>query len=156
MPPMYLRRSRRTPGLLLGRMRTCTAAPRLGWPMLPATSVLISEQYPRQYRRPCRRCIGGIWEPGLRQEENKKYVLLGLTVISFVQYLWSKTNTFITDTWDTINWRDTTHFDSEDDYRTGCRNVSHCQQLSYSGLRSPGRSNSTYFWNDSRVQTFHK
>ena len=34
---------------------------RLGWPMLPATCVLISEQYPR----PCRRCIGGIWEPGL-------------------------------------------------------------------------------------------
>ena len=33
----------------------------------------------------------------------------------------------------TINWRDTTHFDSEDDYRTaGCRNVSHCQQQSYS------------------------
>ena len=29
-------------------------------------------------------------------------------------------------------------FDSEDDYRTGCRNVSHCQQQqSYSGLRSP-------------------
>ena len=24
--------------------------------------------------------------------------------------------------------RDTAHFDSEDDYRTGCRNVSHCQQ----------------------------
>ena len=46
-----------------------------------------------------------------------------------------------------INWRDTTHFDSEDDYRTGCRNISHCQQQqSYSGLRSPGRSNST-FWN---------
>ena len=35
--------------------------------------------------------------------------------------------------------------DSEDDYRTGCRNVSHCkQQQSYSGLRSPVRSNSTY------------
>ena len=31
---------------------------------------------------------------------------------------------------------------------------SHCQQQqSYSGLRSPGRSNST-FWNDSWVQTF--
>ena len=46
-----------------------------------------------------------------------------------------------------INWRDTTHFDSEDDYRTGCRNISHCQQQqSYSGLRSPRRSNSTYFW----------
>ena len=29
--------------------------------------------------------------------------------------------------------------DSEDDYRTGCRNVSHCQQQqSYSGIRSPG------------------
>ena len=27
-----------------------------------------------------------------------------------------------------MNWRDTTHFDSENDYRTGCRNVSHCQQ----------------------------
>ena len=46
--------------------------------------------------------------------------------------------------------------DSEDDYRTDCRNVSHCQQQqSYSELRSPGRSNSTYFWNDSWVQTFH-
>ena len=45
-----------------------------------------------------------------------------------------------------INRRDTTYFDSEDDYRTDCRNVSHCQQQqSYSGLRSPGRSNSTYF-----------
>ena len=46
----------------------------------------------------------------------------------------------------TLGAPDTTHFDSEDDYRTGCRNVSHCQQQhSYSGLRSPGRSNSTYF-----------
>ena len=35
----------------------------------------------------------------------------------------------------TINWHDTTHFDSEDDYRTGCRNISHCQQQSYSGLQ---------------------
>ena len=42
-------------------------------------------------------------------------------------------------------------------YRTGCRNVSHCQeQQSHSGLRSPGRSNSAYFWNDSWVQTFHR
>ena len=35
----------------------------------------------------------------------------------------------------------------------------HHQSLStttaLSGLRSPGRSNSTYFWNDSWVQTFH-
>ena len=37
-------------------------------------------------------------------------------------------------------------FDSEDEYRTGCRNVSDCQQQqSNSGLRSPRRSNSTYF-----------
>ena len=43
-----------------------------------------------------------------------------------------------------INWRDTIRFDSEDDYRTGCGNVSHCQrQQSCSGLRSPGRSKST-------------
>ena len=29
--------------------------------------------------------------------------------------------------------------DSEDDYRTGCQNVSHCQQKqSYSGICSPG------------------
>ena len=34
------------------------------------------------------------------------------------------------------------NFDSEDDYRTGCRKVSHFQQeQSYSGLRSPGQSN---------------
>ena len=33
--------------------------------------------------------------------------------------------------------------------------LSQCQQQSYSGLRSPRRSNLTYFWNDSWVQTFH-
>ena len=56
-----------------------------------------------------------------------------------------------------INWRDATHFDSEGDYRTGCRNVSHFQQQqSYSGLSSPGRSNSTYLWNDHWVQTFQR
>ena len=51
----------------------------------------------------------------------------------------------------TINLCDTTHFDSEDDYRTGCQNISHCsqQEQSYSGLCLPGRSsNSTYFWNN--------
>ena len=38
-----------------------------------------------------------------------------------------------------INWRDKTHFYSEDDHRTGGRNVSHCQQQqSYSGLVHPG------------------
>ena len=31
----------------------------------------------------------------------------------------------IRDRYNTINWRDTTHFDSEDDYCTGRRNVSH-------------------------------
>ena len=40
----------------------------------------------------------------------------------------------------------------KDDYRTGCRNVSHCQQQQpYSGLRSPGRSYSNYLWNDSWI-----
>ena len=40
--------------------------------------------------------------------------------------------------------RDTTHFNSENDYCKGCRNVSYCQQQqSYSGLRSPGHSYST-------------
>ena len=49
----------------------------------------------------------------------------------------------------------TTH--SKDDHRTGCRNIKHCQQkLSHSGLCSTGWSNSTYFWNDSWVQTFHR
>ena len=35
------------------------------------------------------------------------------------------------------SWRDSTNFDSENDYRTGCPKVSHCQQQqSYSGLHS--------------------
>ena len=34
----------------------------------------------------------------------------------------------------TINWQDNT--ESEEDYRTGCRNVSHCQHQSYSGLHT--------------------
>ena len=29
----------------------------------------------------------------------------------------------------TINGRDTTNFDSEDDFHTGCLNVRHCQQF---------------------------
>ena len=50
-----------------------------------------------------------------------------------------------------MNRRDTTHFDSEDDYRTGCGNVSRCQQQqSYLGRRSPGRSYSTHLENESR------
>ena len=39
--------------------------------------------------------------------------------------------------------------DSEDDYSTGCRNVSHCQQ------HSTERTYSTYLSSDSWVQTFH-
>ena len=51
-----------------------------------------------------------------------------------------------------MNGKQTSSFDSEGDYRTGCRNVSHCrQQQSYSGLRSPGRSNSTYLYTFSTV-----
>ena len=33
--------------------------------------------------------------------------------------------------YNTINWRGTTHFDSEDDYRTGCQNVSRCPIQDY-------------------------
>ena len=40
-------------------------------------------------------------------------------------------------------------------YATDCWIVSHCQQQSYSRLRSPGRSSSTYLWNDSRVSNRH-
>ena len=47
--------------------------------MLPATSVLILQQYPRQYWRPCRRCISSIWEPGLR-------VYAGLSLCSRKQW----------------------------------------------------------------------
>ena len=41
--------------------------------------------------------------------------------------------------------------DSDDDFRLGCRNVSHCHtQQSFSGLPSPGRSHC-----HSRVQTLY-
>ena len=46
---------------------------------------------------------------------------------------------WITRVSNTINWRDTTHFNSVDDYCRGCRNVSHWQQHFHSGLRSPRR-----------------
>ena len=53
-----------------------------------------------------------------------------------------------------MNWRNTTHSDSKDNYCTGCGNVTHYQQQkSYSGLRSPGRSYSTYLWNEYEVCT---
>ena len=38
----------------------------------------------------------------------------------------------------------TTHFGSEDDYHTGCQNVSPFRQQSYSGLHSPGESYATH------------
>ena len=46
--------------------------------------VLISEQYPRQYRRPCRRCIGGILEPGFKD------ILYGTVVSTIIN--WFKTS----------------------------------------------------------------
>ena len=36
-------------------------------------------------------------------------------------------------------------FDSEDDYYTVCRIISHCQQQTYLGIHPPGRSYSTSF-----------
>ena len=41
----------------------------------------------------------------------------------------------------TINCRDTTHFESEDDYRTGCRNISHYLQRSYPNEYKRDRTN---------------
>ena len=38
------------------------------------------------------------------------------------------------------------HNDSEDDDRSGCRNVSHCHQQFFSELHSPGRSHYTNGW----------
>ena len=55
--------------------------------MLLATSVLIFQQYPRQYWRPCRRCTSGIREPGLR-------VYAGLSLCSRKQ--WCGTSTVCT------------------------------------------------------------
>ena len=43
--------------------------------------------------------------------------------------------------------------DSEDDFRSGCRNVSHQQQF-FSELLSPGRSHNTNYWY-SWVQTIY-
>ena len=53
------------------------------------------------------------------------------------------------------------NFVSEDYYRTGCQDVSQCQQQSYSGLHSPpsspppGQSYSTYLRHDSWLQTIY-
>ena len=41
----------------------------------------------------------------------------------------------------TTYWRYTNHLTSDDDFRSGCRNVSQCHlKQSFSGLHSPGRS----------------
>ena len=37
------------------------------------------------------------------------------------------------------------YFDSEDDYRSGCQNVSNCHQQFFSKLHSPGRSHQTNY-----------
>ena len=52
-----------------------------------------------------------------------------------------------------VDWG-TNHNDSEDDDRSGCRNVSHCHQQFFSELHSPGRSHYTNYWY-SRVQTIY-
>ena len=75
----------------------------------------------------------------------ESYVLL---VCSYVQghFSFSSLHTLIqTSVLMTINWRDTTHFDCDYDYHTGCRNINHCQQQqSYSGLHSTGHPYSTH------------
>ena len=44
----------------------------------------------------------------------------------------------------TSNWQGRTLSDSDEDYCTGCWNISHRQRQSYSGLRSPTRSCSNH------------
>ena len=51
-----------------------------------------------------------------------------------------------------VKYHQLTRWSTEDDYHTGCRNVSQCQQQSYSGLRSAGRSYSAYLWKDSKAR----
>ena len=51
--------------------------------------------------------------------EPRSHFISGSSIIVWVNVVWN-----------TINRRDTTHFDFEDDYYTGCRNFSHCQQQS--------------------------
>ena len=54
-----------------------------------------------------------------------------------------------------FDWQTTLSLDSDDDFRSGCRNVSHChRQQSFSGLPSPGRSHYTIDCH-SRVQTLY-
>ena len=55
----------------------------------------------------------------------------------------------------TSDWQRTLSLDSDDDFHSGCRNVSHChRQQSFSGLPSPGRSHYTIDCH-SRVQTLY-
>ena len=55
----------------------------------------------------------------------------------------------------TFDWQTTLSLDSDDDFRSGCRNVSHChRQQSFSGLPSPGRSHYTIDCH-SRVQPLY-
>ena len=55
----------------------------------------------------------------------------------------------------TMNWRFHNSLDSEDAFRSGCRNVSQCQQQQFFlELHQPGRSHSTDYWY-SWVQTIY-
>ena len=103
MPPMYPRRSRRyrlgyfsdewehappatraIPELYRWLELNFTGMPpvKTGMTMLAATSVLISEPYPRQYRRPCLSCIGGIYKPGLAKHQLCTRITLFCTFLS--------------------------------------------------------------------------
>ena len=54
----------------------------------------------------------------------------------------------------TVDWQTALSLDSDDDFCSGCQNVSHChRQQSFSGLSSPGRLHYTIDCH-SQVQTF--
>ena len=105
----------------------------------------------RANRQPC--LLWQIWGVLMRRKLNFCWRLFNLLYYAIWRLHPSEIPTFMAYF---VYYMVLTHFDSKDDYRTGCRNVSHCQQQSYSGLRSLGRSCSTYLWNNSWVQTVHR
>ena len=99
-----------------------------------------------------------IWNNIAPQCVDKKFVYRR-DILQIWDLYWKNFHLFSAEKTDIINWRDTSHIDSEDDY-TGCWIVRHCQQhQSYSGLRLPRQDDHTqpswtHLWNDSWVQPF--
>ena len=118
-------------------------------PLSPPESIFLTEPKKTLLAcwKICTQTLEMVWLKAMRAICSSLIFPYSLVTVKALDTYWSWIlKNISSDVYNTINWRDTTHFGSEDDYCTGCRNVSHCQQQqSYSGLSSPGRSNST-FW----------